>query len=127
MEAILAQRFTFCDFSDIIGFPNPILTRAEWEGILPTFKGKDWEVSAEHLLYFHEFIHGRQIVHEDVKINIFRYSFKGESLYWCRSLPSSSINSLASFHNAFNIFCKEDFSAESLFENCCDGFDKHIQ
>ena len=34
---------------------------------------------------------------------------------------------MASFHNAFNIFCKEDFSAESLFENCCDEFDKHIQ
>jgi hypothetical protein len=127
MEAILAQRFAFCDFSDVIGFPNPILSRAEWEGTLPTFKGEDWEVPAEHLLDFHEFIHERQIVHEDVKIKLFRYSLKGAALDWCRSLPASSINSLASFHNAFNIFCKEDFSAESLFENCCDEFDKHIQ
>jgi hypothetical protein len=127
MEAILAQRFSFCDFSDVIGFPNPILSRVEWEGTLPTFKDEDWEVPAEHLLDFHEFIHERQIVHEDVKIKIFRYSLKGEALDWCRSLPASSINSLASFHNAFNIFCKENFSAESLFENCCDEFDKHIQ
>jgi hypothetical protein len=66
-------------------------------------------------------------VHEDVKIKIFRYSLKGETLDWCRSLLASSIDSLASFHNPFNIFCKEDFSAESLFENCCDEFDKHIQ
>jgi hypothetical protein len=68
MEAILAQRFSFCDFSDVIGFPNPILSRDEWEGTLPTFKGGDWEVLAEHLLDFHEFIHECQIVHEDVKI-----------------------------------------------------------
>jgi hypothetical protein len=127
MEAILAQRFAFYDFSDVIGFPNPIPSRDEWEGTLPTFKGGDWEVPAEHLLDFHEFIHERQIVHEDVKIKLFRYSLKGAALDWCRSLPASSINSLASFHNAFNIFCKEDFSAESLFENCCDEFDKHIQ
>ena len=59
MEAILAQRFAFYDFSGVIGFPNQILSRAEWEGTLPTFKGGDWEVPAEHLLYFHEFIHGR--------------------------------------------------------------------
>ena len=40
---------------------------------------------------------------------------------------SFSINSLASFHDTFNIFYKEKFSAESLFENCCDVFEKHIQ
>jgi hypothetical protein len=127
MEAILAQRFVFCDFSNVVGFPNPMLSRDEWEGILPTFKGEDWEDPAEHLLDFHEFIHERQIVHEDVKIKIFRCSLKGASLDWCRSLPASSINSLESFHDAFNIFYKVKFSAESLFENCCDVFEKHIQ
>jgi hypothetical protein len=68
MEAILDQRFFFCDFSNVVGFPNPILSRDEWEGILPIFKGEYWEDLAEHLLDFHEFIHERQIVHEDVKI-----------------------------------------------------------
>jgi hypothetical protein len=91
------------------------------------FKGEDWEVPAEHLLDFHEFIHERQIVHEDFKINLFRYSLKGATLDWCISLPTSSIKSLASFHNAFNIFCKEKFPTECLFENCCDVFEKHIQ
>jgi hypothetical protein len=127
MEAILAQRFAFCDFSNVVGFPKPMLSRGEWEGTLPTFKGEDWEVPAEHLLDFHEFVHERQIVHEDVQIKLFRYSLKGEALDWYKSLTASSINSLASFHNAFNIFCKENFSAESLFENCCDVFEKHIQ
>ena len=126
MESILAQRFSFCDFSNVVGFPNPMLRKGEWESTLPTFKGKYWEVPAKHLLDFHKFVHERQVVHEDVHIKLFRYSLKGEALDWCRSLPTSSINSLASFHNAFNIFCKEDVSAESLFENSCDVFEKHI-
>jgi hypothetical protein len=41
MNAISAQRFDFCDFSDVIGFPNAILSRVEWEGTLPTFKDED--------------------------------------------------------------------------------------
>jgi hypothetical protein len=80
MEAILAQRLAFCDFSDVVGFSNPMLSRDEWDGILPIFKGEVWEVLAKHLLYFHEFICDHQIVHEDVKIKIFRYSLKGSSL-----------------------------------------------
>jgi hypothetical protein len=87
MEDFLAQRFSFCDFSNVVGFLNPMLSRDEWEGILPTFKGEDWEVPTEHLLDFHEFIHERQIVHEDVKIKHFRYSLKGEAL---RLVQSSS-------------------------------------
>jgi hypothetical protein len=94
MEAILAQRLAFCDFSDVVGFPNPMLSIGEWEGSLPTFKGEDWEVPAKHLLDFHEFIHERQIVHEDVQIKIFRYSLKGAALDWCRSLPASPISTL---------------------------------
>ena len=36
-------------------------------------------------------------------------------------------NSLACFHDAFNLFCKKEFSAKSIFENCCDEFEEHIQ
>jgi hypothetical protein len=61
-------------------------------------------------------------VHEDVQINIFRYSLKGDALDWCRSLPIASIDSLHSFHAAFNLFCKEYFPAECLYENYCDEF-----
>jgi hypothetical protein len=34
---------------------------------------------------------------------------------------------LASFHYAFHLFCKDEFPAEGLFEDCCDEFDKHVQ
>jgi hypothetical protein len=57
MENILAQRLAFCDFSQIVGFPNPLPDRDEWEDILPEFQAKISEVPAEHLLDFHEVIH----------------------------------------------------------------------
>ena len=57
MENILAQRLAFCEFSQIVGFPNPLLDRDEWEDILPKFQAKILEVPAEHLLDFHEVTH----------------------------------------------------------------------
>jgi hypothetical protein len=127
MNKILAKRYAFCDFSKIVGFPNPVPSRDEWECSLPKFRGEEWEVPAEHLLDFHEFIHRLQIIHEDVKIKLFKYSLEGIALDWCRSLPASSIHSLASFHYAFHSFCKDEFPAESLFEDCCGEFEKQVQ
>jgi hypothetical protein len=83
----------------------------EWESSLPIFRGKGWEVPDEHLLEFHEFIHRLHIVHEDVQIKIFKYSLRGIAHHWCRSLPVASINSLTSFHAAFNSFYKDYFPA----------------
>jgi hypothetical protein len=74
MDKILAQRFSFCDFSKIVGFPNPLPSKYEWEICLPKFQGEEWEVPAEHLLKFHVFIHRIHIMHEDVQINLFNYS-----------------------------------------------------
>jgi hypothetical protein len=122
MDNILAHRYAFYDFSNIFGFPNPKPSRDEWESRLPKFRGEEWEVPAEHLLYFHDFIHQLHIVHEDVHINIFRYSLEGISRDWCRSLPIASINSLTCFHAAFNSFCKEYISSGHIYENYCDEF-----
>ena len=65
-------------------------------------------------------------MNEDVQINLFRYSLEGIAHDWCRSLPIASINSLTIFHVAFNLFCKEYFFAEHLYEKCyekcCDEF-----
>jgi hypothetical protein len=36
--------------------------------------------------------------------------------------PLQASISLTSFHAAFNSFCKDYFSAEYLYENCCDEF-----
>jgi hypothetical protein len=122
MDKILAQRYAFCDFSKIVGFPTPVLSREEWESILPKFQGKEWEEPTEHLLDFHEFIHQLRIVHEDVQINLFRYSLEGISRDWCRSFPVASINSLTCFHATFNSFYEEHFPAECIFEGCCNEF-----
>jgi hypothetical protein len=62
MENILSQRYGFYDFSKIVGFPNPLPNRDEWESSLPKFQGEEWELPAEHLLYFHDFIHKLHIV-----------------------------------------------------------------
>jgi hypothetical protein len=74
------------------------------------------------LLGFNDFIHQLHIVHEDVQINLFKYSLEGVARDWCRSLPIASIVSLTGFHATFNSFCKEYFSAEYLYESCCDEF-----
>ena len=36
-------------------------------------------------------------------------------------------HSLASFHDAFHLFCKDEFPVESLFEDCYDEFEKQVQ
>jgi hypothetical protein len=122
MDNILSQRLAFCDFSKIVGFPNPLPSRDELEISLPKFQGEEWEVPAEHLLNFHVFIHRLHIMHEDVQINLFKYSLQGIAHDWCRSLLIASIISLIGFHAAFISFCKDYFLAEYLYENCCDEF-----
>jgi hypothetical protein len=122
MDNILAQRYDFCNFSKIVGFPNIEPSRDEWESSLPKFRGEEWEVPIGHLMDFHDFIHQLHIMHEDVHINLFRYSLEGIARDWCRALSIASINSSTCSHAAFNLFCKEYFLVEYLYENCCDEF-----
>jgi hypothetical protein len=79
-------------------------------------------VPAEHLLDFHDFIDRLEIVHEDVQIKLFKFSLEGTALDWCQSLPSASVSSLADFHAAFHLFCKEIYSADLLYPECCHDF-----
>ena len=122
MDKILAERYAFCDFSKIVGFPNPVPSRDEWENSLPRFRGEEWEVPAEHLLDFHDFIHRLQVVHEDVQIKLFWYYLEGISRDWYRSLPIASISSLVYFHAAIHLFCKGRFLADLLYYECCHEF-----
>ena len=122
MNRILIKRYAFCNFSSIAGFPNQVPTRDEWEKSLPRFRGEEWEVPAEHLLDFHEFIDQLEIIHEDVKIKLFKCSLKGIALHWCWSLPDASISSLADFHAAFHVFCNGIFPADLLYPECCHEF-----
>jgi len=122
MNQILAKKYAFCDFSKIVGFPNLVPSRDEWERSIPIFRGEYWEVPTEHLLDFHDFIHRLEIVHEDVQIKLFRYSLEGIALDWCRSLPKASSNSLVDFHAAFHVFCKDQFPNAFLYPECCHEF-----
>jgi hypothetical protein len=122
MNKILAKRYAFCDFSNIVGFPNQVPTRDEWENSLPRFRGEEWEVPAEHLLDFHDYMHRLQVVHEDVQIRLFCFSLEGIARDWYLSLPIASISSLADFHSAFHVFCNGIFSADLLYPQCCHEF-----
>jgi hypothetical protein len=122
MNQILAKRYAFCDFSSIAGFPNQVPTRDEWESSLPRFQGEEWEVPAEHLLDFHDYMHRLQVVHEDVQIRLFCFSLEGIARDWYRSLPNASISSLEKFHAAFHLFCKTKFSTDLLYPECCHEF-----
>ena len=115
MEAILTKRYAFCNFSKIDGFPNLMPARDEWEVSLPRFSGNDWEVPTKFLLDFHDWIYKLQIIHEDVKIKLFRYSLEGATLDWCRALSSSSITCLKDFHFVFNSFYKKRYPVECPF------------
>jgi len=106
MDKILAQRHDLCDFSKIIGFPNPVPNRDECESSLPKFRGEEWELPTKHLLDFHDFIHQIHIVHGYVQINLFKYSLEGIAHDWCQSLPIANISSLTGFRASFNSFCK---------------------
>jgi hypothetical protein len=116
------KRYAFCDFSKIVGFPNPMPSRDEWERSIPRFRGEEWEVPAEHLLDFHDFIHRLEIIHEDVQIKLFGFSLEGIARDWYRSLPLSSVSSLADFHAAFHVFCKDQFPDDFLYPECCHEF-----
>jgi hypothetical protein len=116
------KRYAFCNFSSIFGYPHPVPSKDEWEISIPRFRGEEWEVPAEHLLDFHDFINRLEIIHEDVQIKLFRQSLEGFSLNWCQSLPNASISSLANFHAAFHLFCKTKFSADLLYPKCCHEF-----
>jgi hypothetical protein len=122
MNQIFAKRYAFCDFSKIVGFPNPVPSRDEWENSLPRFRGEEWEVPAEHLLDFHDYMHRLQVVHEDVQIRLFCFSLEGIARDWYRSFPCASVNSLAEFHAAFHVFCIGIFSADFLYPECCHEF-----
>jgi hypothetical protein len=122
MNRILAKRYAFCDFSSIVGFPNQVPTRDEWENSLPRFRGEEWEVPAEHLLDFHDYMHRLQVVHEDVQIRLFFFSLEGIARDWYQSFPIASISSLVDFHAAFHVFCKGIFPADLLYPQCCHEF-----
>ena len=52
MEAIVAVRYDFYDFSNIASFPHPMLSITEWGDYLPRFRGNKYEHPHEALIKF---------------------------------------------------------------------------
>ena len=127
MEKILAKRYAFCDFSDIVGFPHPVPTIIEWDDYLPRFRGSKDDHPGEHLFNFHKCMLEHGFVHEDVLIKLFKFSLEENAREWCQSLPAVSIHSLKDFHVAFNSYYEKIYSADLIFDNCCKESAFHIQ
>jgi hypothetical protein len=127
MEKILAKRYAFCDFSDIVGFPHPVPTIIEWDDYLPRFRGSKDDHPGEHLFNFHKCMLEHGFVHEDVLIKLFKFSLEEKAREWCQSLPAVSIHSLKDFHVAFNSYYEKIYSADLIFDNCCKESASHIQ
>jgi hypothetical protein len=127
MEKILAKRYAFCDFSDIVGFPHPVPTIIEWDDYLPRFRGSKDDHPGEHLFNFHKCMLEHGFVHEDVLIKLFKFSLEEKAREWCQSLPAVSIHSLKDFHAAFNSYYEKIYSADLIFDNCCKESAFHIQ
>jgi hypothetical protein len=107
----------FFDFSNVPRFPNHVLDREAWEHFLLWFMGNEYNHHVEHMLNFHECMHRLGIIHEDVLMNMFRYSLEGKAREWCRSLPVTSIASLIYFHVAFNSYCKQKYYVDFFMKS----------
>jgi hypothetical protein len=119
VDAIIAQRYAFCYFSNIVGFPHLVPTIVEWDDYLPRFIGRRHDHPHEHLLNFHKCMLERDLVHKDVLIKMFRLYLEEHAHEWCQSLPATSIHSLKEFHVAF----KQRYFFDLPYEICCHEFD----
>ena len=126
MEKILAKRYAFCDFSDIVGFPHLVPTIIEWDDYLSRFRGSKHDHPDEHLLKFHVYILENDFFHEDVWIKMFNFYLEEDACEWCQSLPAASIHSLKDFHDAFNLYYKEIYMSHLILDDCCKKFASHI-
>jgi len=68
MEAIVARRFASFNFSDILGFPNPVPIMDVWGDCLPWFRESKEDNPLDHLIKFHQCMVQLNIQHEDVHV-----------------------------------------------------------
>jgi hypothetical protein len=60
------------------------------------------------------------IHHEYVLMKLFIFSLERDVRLWYKYSPHSSIPSLKDFHILFHQHCKRIYSAEIIFEDCCN-------
>jgi hypothetical protein len=115
-----AARFAPLDFTNVYGFPNTIPDIKIWEDVLPKFGGYADDNPDQHLFEFHKLMDELNIHHEDVLMKLFMFSLERDARIWYKYLPHSSIPSLKEFHTIFHRHCRRIYSAEILFEDCCN-------
>jgi hypothetical protein len=118
--ARIAARFSPLDFTNVYGFPNTVPDIKIWEDVLPKFGEYADDNPAQHLFEFHKLMDELNVHHEDVLMKLFMFSLERDARLWYKSLPHSSIPSLKDFHTLFHQHCKRIYSAEILFEDCCN-------
>jgi hypothetical protein len=118
--ARIAARFAPLDFANVYGFPNTVPDIKIWGDILPKFGEYEDDNPGQHLFEFHKLMEELNVHHEDVLMKLFMFSLENDARLWYKSLPHSSIPSLKCFHTLFHQHCKRIYSAEILFEDCCD-------
>jgi hypothetical protein len=118
--ARIAARFAPLDFTNVYGFPNTVPDIKIWADILPKFGEYEDDNPGQHLFEFHKLMEELNVHHEDVLMKLFMFSLENDARLWYKSLPHSSIPSLRCFHILFHQHCKRIYSAEILFEDCCD-------
>jgi hypothetical protein len=116
-------RFSPLDFTNVYGFPNTVPDIKIWEDVLPKFGEYEDDNPGQHLFEFYKLMEELNVHHEDVLMKLFMFSLEKDARLWYKSLPHSSIPSLRCFHTLFHQHCKRIYSAEILFEDCCNiGF-----
>ena len=118
--ARIAARFAPLDFANVCGFPNTLPDIKVWGDILPKFGEDEDDNPGQHLFEFHKLMQELNVHHEDVLMKLFMFTLGKDARLWYKSLPHSSIPSLKCFHTLFHQHCKRMYSAEILFEDCCD-------
>jgi hypothetical protein len=97
IAAKIAARYAPFDFSNILGFPNPMPSTKDWEDCLPRFREDDDDCPTQHLIDFHECMYQLGIFHEDVLMKMFMISLDGDAHQWYKSLHVACISSLRIF------------------------------
>jgi hypothetical protein len=127
MERILDRRFAPFNFSIVHGFPNVVPAPNEWNDYFRRFREHKEDNPTQHLKEFHELMHQREIHHEDVLMNIFRFSLARDACEWYHSLPLARISSPREFHTAFSRHCQRHYSSKLICHNCCEEYEGHDQ
>ena len=90
-RSIFGKRYIPLNFDGIHGFPNPMPYNLR--KYVPKFSGNHENSASHHVQLFSDLIGDFEIAHEDVHMNLFVQTLKGDARDWFSFLPACSISS----------------------------------